>query len=267
MRAFCCGKELDMRYLRRFASPLALLAAFCLQTASARAQLADDFTTPHDYTDGNVRGTIWTGVLNAGNLVRNDTGHGCLAWFSAPNSGWEAPGFANAPTLYRTVRGDFDVSVWVGGMTETWFSDGGLIVRAPDTSLAGPGEDYLAFRYFYPMRIASVRSVDDNATTNLNDPSIRNWIRITREGDTFRFFSHSMPSAPWTQRFVVTRPDLGSLPDLQVGLWFGTFSPEPGYAKFTSFRLDAPSIPEPATLALLLPGSALAALGARRKRT
>jgi streptogramin lyase len=203
------------------------------------ATLTDAFNVSHDYSGGNVAGTVWDGVLNPANLAlgnANLTKPGELTWSSTANSGWENTQ-DNAPTLYKLVSGDFDASVEITSMTTAAFADGGLIVRAANLGDAGPGEDYVALRYFAAGNFNATRSTDNGVTTNFNYPALDPFLRITRTGSTFTFYTRPNEQVPWVLRDTQVRTDLGALSQLQVGLWFGTFSTNPGTVTFDNFRL------------------------------
>lgn len=249
--------------------------AFAAAIAFARATtqagtVVDDFNVPHNYAGGNVNGTIWSGVLNPGSLAQGDasiTLGGALTWNSTPNVGWE-DAQDNGPVLFRTVSGDFDVSVFVGSMSTSLYSDGGIIVRAPNLGDAGSGEDYLAIRHFGALGFDATRSVDNNATSNVNYSTFDSKVRITRTGDVFDFYTRpTLIGGPnWQLRDEQIRPDLGALTDLQVGLWFGTFTSASGGADFNGFSLSAATVPEPSSLVLAALGCAgLFAWGWRRR--
>jgi uncharacterized protein YjbI with pentapeptide repeats len=235
-------------------------------------EVYDDFSVSHDYSGGNVAGTIWGGVLNSNDLAlgnANIQNAGRLTWSAIPYSGWEWETFNNAPTLYRLVSGDFDVSVRVADMTSAIFSDGGLIARVPDVNAAGNGEDYVALRYFAAYSFNSSRSTDNGVTSNkdyfTDDGYVfEPYLRLRRDGNSFDFYTRPDPSSDWIHRDSFSRPDIGEI--MQVGPWFGTFSENSGTAQFDDFVLSAPSISEPANLTLTIFG-ALVIIGHRRRRT
>lgn len=227
--------------------------------AALAGTVVDSFDAAHDYLGGNVAGTIWSGVLHPTGLQSGNASistPGELNWAVNPNVGWE-DAFANGPVLYKLVSGDFDVSVRVTALSEAWFSDGGLIARVPTLADAGPGEDYVALRHFLPNGINALRSTDNGSTTNLNFAApIHPWLRMTRSGSTFQLYTRPGDNDPWIFRTSTVRPDIGAIDTLQVGLWFGTFSSNPGYMRFDEFQLSGPNVvPEPSTWALALFGA------------
>jgi regulation of enolase protein 1 (concanavalin A-like superfamily) len=262
------------RRIRRTDPWAVSLALIALSVGTARADTVGDmFDASHNYQSGNVAGTIWSGVLNADLLALGDANIlnlGSLTWSAAANTGWEGS-LANGPVLFRTISGDFDVSVQVVAMTKVWYSDGGLIVRVPDVSAAGSGEDYIALRYFAAsgFNFNATRSTDNGVTTNVNYNALEPYLRMTRNGSEFRLYTRDSESSPWSLRHNVNRPDMGSVADLQVGLWFGTFlTNNVGSAQFDNFLLLIPSIPEPSTSSLIwLAGSLLLVMRRDKPRT
>jgi hypothetical protein len=191
---------------------------------------ADNFDVPHNYRGGNVVGTGWDGVLNPNNLLSGDadiTAPATLTWAATANSGWEnnlsAPiqVLDNGPVLYKMVTGDFDVSVHVSSITTDLWSDGGLIARVP--AIIGTTENYVALRYFGAGGFNATRNTVNGTTTNDNYPVFQPYLRITRTGTTFQFFTKAKLNDPWTLRDTVDRPDIPAGSPMQVGLWFGAF--------------------------------------------
>ncbi|HEV8062133.1 MAG TPA: Ig-like domain repeat protein, partial [Gemmataceae bacterium] len=205
--------------------------------------LSDNFSTNHDYANGNVSGTGWDGVLNPGNLFSGDanlTTSGALTWSAVANVGWEND-LDNGPVLYKTVTGDFDASVHVSSMTSVIFSDGGLIARVPAS--AGNPENYVALRYFGAGGFNATRNTVNSVTTNNNYPNLQPWLRLVRVGDVFSLYTKAAATDPWTLWDTVTRPDIGSGTPMQVGLWFGTFlTGNIGTVQFDNFNLATASV-------------------------
>jgi N-acetylneuraminic acid mutarotase len=210
-------------------------------TARAGGSYDDPFTVSHNFSGGDVSGTIWDGVLNADHLAVGDanlSNPGQLTWSATVNSGWEND-LDNGPVLYKNVTGDFDVSVHVSAITTDLWSDGGLIARVP--AAVGSPENYVALRYFGALGFNSTRNTVNSLTTFNNDyPVYEPYLRITRTGDVFNFYTRPDNHSPWVLRDTVSRPDIGSGTAMQVGLWFGTFlTGNQGSAQFTDFHLGA----------------------------
>ena len=101
------------------------LAVLCLHERSMGQTFTDNFGTYHDYTSGDVTGTMWDGVLNAQNLISpSDTSNGVLNWITS-GTGWENPynGWTNGPFLYKLVSGDFDAQVYVASASTNEYDD------------------------------------------------------------------------------------------------------------------------------------------------
>ena len=236
-----------------------------LAASAAHAGVIDTFDVSHDYSGGNVAGTIWNGMLNADHLVSGDasiTNAGRLTLVPTDFSGWEGGG-SDAPTLYVLVDGDFDASVQVAAMSTGDYSDGGLIARVPDLADAGPGEDWLTMNYFGASGFDHARSVDDTTPADFAFSPLRPFLRMTRSGNTFAFYSKTTAGDAWDLRDTLERPDFAGVTTLQVGLQFGTFFVNPGSVQFDNFMLNADPVPEPASAMLGLLGLAL--LAARRR--
>lgn len=190
----------------------------------------EDQTVPSVFTDdftcGHYAATGWDGVLNPDHMTNlNVQNTGQLTWGSFfEDFGWEGT-LDNGPVLYKAVSGDFDVSVQVTAMSR--FSEGGLIARVPDLSLAGPGEDYVALRQKGNFFFDVPRSTDDGISTD-NFAAERRpsepFIRMIRAGDVFSLYTRPDTYSNWALLDQVTRPDLTNVADLQVGLWFGNSS-------------------------------------------
>lgn len=250
----------------------ALLSVGMLSTASAAVVIQDNFDTPHDYSTKNVTGTIWDGVMF------NDGTHGTQntvvtqANASITNAGqltlqsrqgsWDGAqddGFF----LYRNVAGDFVASVEIISANTGSYHDLGIMARVADVGLAGPGEDWVAARYFQNDGGVILRSTNDGVSTNTTTQKLLNkFFKLERSGDTFTFTSAS--NASFTSNVTtasVERPDMHGLP-LQVGLWQATFSDLEGVAVFDNFQLTL--VPEPSVAALGLAGMGFAAMRRRR---
>jgi len=215
-------------------------AGILVNTSNNSINFSDNFSTSHNYANGNVTGTGWDGVLNPGSLLSGDanqTAPGELTWSAVANAGWENS-LDNGPVLYKTVTGDFDVSVHVSSMTSVYYSDGGLIARI--AASAGNPENYVALRCFGSGGFNATRNTVNSVTTNNNYPGLQPWLRLVRLGDVFSFYTKAAATDPWTLRDSVTRPDIGSGTPMQVGLWFGTFlTGSIGSVQFDHFTLES----------------------------
>ena len=233
---------LASRFPTPYLAGLALATVMVFAVCQARADtFTDNFDMDHDYSTGDVSGTIWDGVLNLDHLCQGDaniSNPAQLTWSAVPNSGWEND-LNNAPTLFRMVSGDFDVSVQVTAMTTVRWSDGGPIIRVPNDG--GP-ENYVSLRYFGALGFNSTRNTVNSVTQNRDVyGGIQPYLRITRTGSEFDFFTKAADQDDWILKDVVIRDDMGQVDTLQVGLWFGTFfTGDVGQVQFAGFNLVTP---------------------------
>lgn len=208
--------------------------------------VTDTFGVSHDFKADGVAGTIWDGffynVLGGNTTVAaadaNISNAGRLTLRST-NGSWEN-GDNDGILLYKTVSGDFDVSVQVISMNNPNWHDAGLMARVANLADAGAGEDWVAVKYFACDNNNGHRSVDDNATTTseVGAPA-QPWLRLTRVGDTFTSY-RSTDGSSWSQISATTRADMNGLA-VQVGIWEATFSGNEGDAQFDNFSLRLPS--------------------------
>ena len=199
--------------------------------------VADNFDRYHDYTTGDVSGTIWDGVLNAQNLdPGSDTTDGVLHW---RNTG---EGFENnngsAPVLYKVMSGDFDAEVYMPSIANVTWSDGGIIARLPDNT---EGENYVTVKAFAPGSADGARWAVNGVGNGLNIAPLQPYVRLQRSGTAFNFYSKASAEDAWTLGYTMDRPDMAG--SLQVGLWHGTFDPNsPADRQFDNFRLSGPGL-------------------------
>jgi regulation of enolase protein 1 (concanavalin A-like superfamily) len=248
-----------------------LVCAGVVSTASAAFVVTDDFNTSHDYSGKNVTGTIWDGVMindgthatqnavvTTANANTSNAGQLTLVSHSGSWEHAEDDGFF----LFRNVSGDFTATIQVISVNQTNWHDTGLMARVADVSLAGPGEDYVAARYFPNANGNILRSTDDgNSPARTQNTPLRAFLKLERVGNVFTYTAAS--NAAFTANVStdsVTRNDLDGLP-LQVGIWQATFSTNVGTAVFDNFSLTY--VPEPSTVVLSLAG--LACVGLRRR--
>ena len=201
--------------------------------------ITDDFNTYHDYTGGNVAGTIWDGVLNAASLdATSDTTNGALHWRNT-GEGWELAN-GSGPFLYKMVTGDFDAQVYVPYASTVQWSDGGLMARAPG---ATNGENWVSTKFFGTASSPGARWFLNGAGGNSGAfPAGDRYLRLARQGNSFTFYSRSSPAAAWTLGYTLSAPSLAG--PLQVGLWHGTFSANAADRQYDDFVLTLGSTGE-----------------------
>lgn len=246
------------------------------------ATITDHFDTPHDYSSGDVSGTIWDGFRAAGtgssendtNLVAaeadNATGGGTggVLHFESSDGDWEHND-NDGLFLFRNVTGDFVGAVQVASATQIDYHDMGIMAREPVLSDAGAGEDYVSVKHFNSVTVGpqnSIRDTDNGSSDNTSfDDRLDPFIQLERSGDTFTFRRKTNVGDAWSTMGTVTRTDLGAT--LQVGIWHATFVDNVGVATFDDFTLSGPNVPEPSTVVLLLFGGGLALIRRRRRMT
>lgn len=215
-----------------------------LEVLNSGQLFGDNFETFHDYTAGEVTGTMWDGVLNAANLDAGSDTTGGVLHLRNTGEGWEAPNNASGPFLYKLLSGNFDLEVEVAFAQDVSWSDGGLMVRVPDLEAAGPGEDWLSLMRFGCCGYANkLRWADDNANNNFQFSAGRNYLRLERRGSSFRAFTKANRNDAWELGYTLSRPDLDGL-TLQVGLQHGTFNAaNAADRQYDNFWLYLPSGP------------------------
>jgi hypothetical protein len=212
----------------------------------------DEFEVPHDYSAGNTDGTIWDGyigltttdiadssITNTGLLTLESTGS---SWFSHPPAG-------NGPFLYRKVQGDFTAELEIDSWQQVDYHEVGILVRVPDLTDAGTGEDYVQIRYSPQYGIGNAcRTVDNDIQTEFGsvfNAYANRFLQIQRLGNTFYFRTRPTENDSWIllPGAVRERADMDGL-ELQVGIWQGmqnTTAATTGRATFNKFILTESS--------------------------
>ena len=196
----------------------------------------DDFNAYHDYSSGDVSGTIWDGILNAANLdPASDTTNGVLHLRNT-GEGWDG-GWTNGPFLFKTVRGDFDAQVYVPYFSTINWSDGGLIARVP---VSVSGENWASAKINGPGSAAGVRWAANGTVYNLNNINGAlgvgmRYLRMQRVGTAFNLYSKVAASDPWNLGCTLSLPAMTD--PLEVGLWHGTFSATAADRQYDNFWL------------------------------
>ncbi len=212
--------------------------------------LEDSFTSTHNYLTGGVSGTIWEGLQYAvpaavTTLDASITNSGALT-LSSSNGFWENTG-ANGVLLYLNVTGDFIAELEIRSAVAVLYHDMGLMARVADAGSGGAGEDWIAARYFFANPgggIISLRSTDNDVSTNYDVGTLQRFMQLERSGDTFYYRTKINSGDAWTLRRTQSRSDLSGLA-LQVGIWQATFSANTGTTQFESFRIEGPNVNPP----------------------
>ncbi len=227
---------------------LVFVLAFGASQASAGV-ITDDFNTSHDYSGGNVSGTIWDGVLNTGNADGVDANisqtEKLVIDTSTDQSDSTGDVSYSAPTLYLNVSGDFDVQVQIPdtALLNQNFESQGIVAFHDVTNLV----EVLNI-YANGGNIRRFREYTDGVRTRDIENGYKSWLRMTRTGDDFEGF-HSDDGNTWTSFGpTFTRADL---PDtLKIGLFAATANTLGNLeAEFDNFTVTV--VPEPSALVLL----------------
>ena len=249
--------------------------ALGISTHADAGMITDDFNVAHDYSGGNVAGTIWDGIrYDEGNISgvvanANTTSAGQL-YFESANGEWSAADH-DGLLLYKNVAGDFVADVQATSATNGNYNGVGLMARLADPAADGDaGEDWMFLSYSTRFSQNRVRKVDNSANTQILAASEQPFLQIERLGDVFIFRRKANAGDVWAQIDLVTRADLNGLA-LQVGIWQADFDSIADSGTLDNFSLSGPNVggsggavPEPAALLLALLGLAL--LPRRRRR-
>ncbi len=205
---------------------------------------ADDFAAEHDYLADGVAGTGWDGFIGRGQgetADRIDAAGGVLTLASA-NGRYEARGGPLGPLLYRTVTGDFKVTVRIADYQFTSFNNGGIMARAAGSGQGGRGESWISIDYF-PLYSGIYARMADGAQrhevcANEQGRESDTYLQMERAGNLF-FLRHSPDGVTWTELSCspIRRPDLAAEP-LQVGLFQCTYSGNRGQISFADLEMD-----------------------------
>ena len=247
---------------------IVVMLSVCCALSTARADLMDDFSVAHDYLASGVAGTIWDGILNAGNATTmNTTGvPGQLEISVGPNIN-----VPNHPLLYIDAVGDFTATVEFKdfNMGTNW-SMSSLQAYADPMANGVAGMDIMELRLISPADYDRTQGVDwlNGAEKGAGEAGGEGtyWVpfkfyKLERTGNNFQFSVKNTAAEAWTtyNRGPMVRDDLDGVP-VKVGVSFFTIVDSTGAQHFDNFTF----VPEPATM-LLLGFGGLFTLYRRRK--
>ena len=230
----------------------------------------DDFSAGHDYSGGDVSGTIFDGVLNPGSatiLNANHSNAGQLTAALAPNVGFDSS-LSNAPLLYFNVSGDFDAKVSIAGSQINDYLNGGIIAYQDAANFVSINHNTFATAStFGPGNTSTyndLRSVLGGAQLD-NNASVAavadTYLELVRSGTSFTALT-SADGIAYTQ--VATLNTVALDTSLKLGLYYANYSSNSGAEQFADFSVSGPSVPEPGMLGLA--GLSASMLMTRRSR-
>ena len=230
----------------------------------AQVILSDSFSTAHDYSSGNVAGTIWTGVLNAGNAtsfnadtdVANQLN---IAVSGSANTGYDGS-HSSAPFLYVAATGDFTATLhYTGGSTNPYSS--------PSVMAYGDSSNFLSTTFLASTPQTALREVIGGSQTDISSAA-GSYYMLSRSGETYTS-EVSSNGTSWTTIGSYTATT-GSLfaSTVDVGLAFGNYGGSgTSNGQFSNFTIDLKAAPEPTTWALFALGALVLGIKARRFRS
>src|ERR1017187_2966734 len=285
---------LKTRHVKNVCAILGLI--YALGVSANAASITNNFDAVFNYVANGIIGdTNWDGVYlgfgdipggnpggsGNGRSVQADTTLQALpiGYLSVATTGsdWSGNG-DDGFYVWKLVSGDFDVSVQ---SAPPWTSQNnnfaGLLVRAWNTNLSGApvsftrtnsSENWLAVFRAQQFGIGEIRQ----ATNGVNfentypeasaDTTSSRFYRITRTGDTFRFYIKTNSGDSWflisnagagggyvPGSGSVARPDWNGQP-VQVGIAQAIFAQPgtPAVDYFTDFELSGPNVTRPSSM-------------------
>lgn len=242
----------------------AFLAMLAVQTRVRADSITNNFDNNLDYAANGVAGSMWDGVyLGFGDIYGGNNGDGNNGYTLQANE-TANPGYLTVQTsgtdwagsgddgffLFKVVAGDFDVSVEnVEPFDNTPYHFGGLMARAYTASGPhwgapfGGSENWVDIMRFQEFGIdEDIRYAQDGTDNDgyiivagsNSDTATSRYLRITRSGNVFSFYTKTNETDTWFLQGTLTRSDLAGAP-VQVGIAeasFGTASPTSYYTDF-----------------------------------
>lgn len=265
-----------MKIMIRCKFVLACLMFLAVHTSVRAGSITNNFDHAFDYLANGVAGTMWDGVYlgygdiyggdDAGDigftLQANETANPGYLTVQSSQTDWAGTG-DDGFLLFKVVAGDFDVSVQnVSPFDNTPYHMGGLMVRAFTAS--GPHwgapyggsenwQDMLRFQEFgidVDIRYATNGVDNDNIFSvpgSSTDTTTSRYLRITRVGNTFSFYTKTNQTDAWAFHGSLTRDDLAGVP-MQVGIADATFGSSTPLTYYTDFELTGANVAAAPTL-------------------
>jgi len=180
-----------------------------LGDSATAGTITDDFNTAHDYSGGNVAGTIWDGIRyeegNIDDVVANANTTTAGELHPASSNGRWQGGDNDGLLLYRNVSGDFVADVQATSATSGNYNGVGLMARLADPAAGGAGEDWVFLSYSTRFGHNRVRKTDNSASTEVADASEQQFLQIERLGDDFIFRRKANAGDSWATIHTQTR--------------------------------------------------------------
>jgi DUF1680 family protein/regulation of enolase protein 1 (concanavalin A-like superfamily) len=218
--------------------------SFTTAKAEVGEIFADEFSVNHNFVEKGTEGTSWDGFIGLGEqetVEQLEVADGVIHFKSAKGR-YEGGAKPLGPLLYKTVKGDFKVTVKIADYQMVSFNNCGLMARVADFDDAGKGEDWVSVDYFPLYRGIYGRMTDENRRSeNANCGQGKNankYLQLELIGNMF-YQRHSADGIEWQELPCgpVVRNDMTDLP-LQVGIFQCTFSENMGHVAFDDFNLE-----------------------------
>jgi hypothetical protein len=223
-------------------------SAMEVTTSTALFQTCSDrFEVGHDFLTQGTAGTVWDGCLGGdeGSAPEAVVARDGVLRLQSSGTVWDG-GRPLGAFLFKHVPGDFVVQVKVvdyAGLAARRVpgnNDGGLMVRVPNVTDAGPGEDLVQLNFFPIWNQGNMVTTLNGGrmqTGNMLAWNAHRHLQIIRQGILFHFRTsadgehwQTMPGSP------VERRDMAGL-TLQVGLYHASYGSDTSHISFSDFQL------------------------------
>ena len=266
-----------MKRLSYLTNPCAVLVALAVGLTAHADSITNNFDNSFDYKTDGVADTMWDGVyLGSGDINNGVNGSTAIGYTIQANE-TANPGFLTVQDsdtywnganddgffLYKVVAGNFDVSVEnVEPFDNTAYHFSGLMARAYQASGPHWGEpfggaetwvDIMRFQEYgidEDIRYA-LEGADNDAYITVagssTDTATSRYLRITRVGDIFSFYTKTNSTDDWSLHGSLTLTNLDGVP-VQVGIADASFSSAMPMSYFTDFELTSTNVVASRTL-------------------
>ncbi|MGA2246839.1 MAG: hypothetical protein ABSH48_17745 [Verrucomicrobiota bacterium] len=249
----------------------AALAWLAVGFAAHADSITNNFDNSLDYAVDGVANSMWDGVYlafgdiyggnngganNGYTLQANETANAGYLTVQTTDTEWSGTaddGFF----LFKVVAGDFDVFVEnVEPFDNTPNHFGGLMARAYTATGPHWGAPYGGAENWVDIMRFQEYSIDEDiryATNGVDhdayilvagsdsDTTTSRYLRITRAGDVFSFYTKTNATDAWSLHGTLTRGDLDGLP-MQVGIADASFSTAMPISYYTDFELTGTNV-------------------------